>query len=412
MKIAIAYSSKNRLGLTKQTLPKPTAAYDLFWNDGSTDGEARDYFEMAPTACAKQRTRVTGGADPAIVFALTQMLKGEYDYCGLWENDVLPDDGWLEPTMALFERGRADGLEVGAVSARCYEDRILIQRDGHAVCHNLGAGLVIFSRRAAEIVLEFYRTGWWPEQRAVFSTLSGLDIGQWGAFRTYDQMVTCDWSWDAILAAHGLASLALTPSPVQMVGQEPSLEEQGLRLATGPVEALRNEAAFAMFRHHTRCVREGAMLLGLSPWLRQRASSGATYLTYFAHQLPRIGATFSAGWKTKWAQSFGGFSYVAEAGAVMTAPMFGPCIFVISGGATGAKVRISDAKSGYEIAPEMEPEGDAMRVLSLQMPGGMAYRDFVLEAGAGARLFAIQTTEQQPWFPQVKFDYSSLPKVE
>ena len=62
-------------------------------------------------------------------------------------------------------------MEVGAVSARCYEDRILIQRAGYTVCHNLGAGMIMFTRKAAELVLQNYRTVWTTENRLLFSQL-------------------------------------------------------------------------------------------------------------------------------------------------------------------------------------------------------------------------------------------------
>lgn len=408
MKVAISYSSKNRLELTRQTLPKPSLEYDLFWNDGSTDAEARDYFETAPGVSAKQRTRVTGGADPAIVFALTQMLKGDYEILGLWENDVAPVDGWLEKTLALFDRGRAEGLAVGAVSPRCYSDRILIQRDGYAVMLNLGAGIVLFTRPAAELVLKFYRTGWWSDTRRVFSLLSGIDVGRYAAFRGNEQHTSCDWHWDAVLAQHGLAALALTPSPVQMVGQDPPLEEQGLELTSEPLEERRDPAAFETFRHHTRCVREGRMKIDvIRAGLRTQGAS-----TYFAHQLSRLGAVRNDDWRVKWIAGFGGFAFTAKGTGKITVPLFGPVAVMASGGDSGATVKITDRKSGFEIAPQVEPEGPNLHVLNLNVPGGMAYRDVEIEISDGGRLFAIQMIDAQPEFPGIKFDYNSLPRVE
>lgn len=416
MKVALAFSTKDRVELTEQT---KSALYDIpahvFWNDGSATDAGKCFpisraMNMRPVPVL---TRVTGGADAAIVFALTQMLSNEnYTHVGLLENDVLLSSDWFAQTVGLFDRGMSEGLEVGAVTARTYEDRILIQRDGYAVLHNAGAGHVIFTRKAAELILEFYRTGWWPQNRNIFSQLSGLDVGDWGAFRTHDSALTADWHFDTILAAHGLATLGLTPSPVEMIGQNPPLEDQGLVLARGPVKPLINESAFRTFAHHTRCVRDGHMKLHFDPWLTQRAPSGATYHTYFAHQLPRIGASFGTGFKLKWSQGFGPFSYVADERALLTLPVFGPCVFIVSGGPQGATIKVSDMKSGYEVEPHLEPEGEHMRVLSLQMPGGLAYRDLVVRMDAGARLFAVQTNEQQPWFPNIRFDYKALPPVK
>ena len=262
-RVAIAFSTKDRAELSRRTvepLLQPDK-FDTFWMDGS-DTEAGKAFTLEEGHPVKEISHnVRGGADAAIVYSLTALLeqketyqnwslksrssdpnyKGErvwkYDYVGLVENDVLLQGDWFERTMELFEQGGADGLKVGAVSARCYEDRILIQRPDYAVMHNIGAGMVIFTREAAELVLKYFRTGWTNVNRLLFSQLSGIDIGGYWAFRGGQHILTADWHFDAILAAHGLASLALTPSPVEMIGQTPSLAEQGLILADKPVDS-------------------------------------------------------------------------------------------------------------------------------------------------------------------------------
>ena len=108
-----------------------------------------------------------------------------------------------------------------------------MQRDGYAVMHNIGAGVVIFTREAAEIVLRTFRTHWWPDNVKLFAQLSGIDLRTYAAFRGNEQWVTTDWGWEAQLARHGLASLALTPAKCSMIGQDPPLHEQGLELAQG-----------------------------------------------------------------------------------------------------------------------------------------------------------------------------------
>jgi 2-deoxy-D-gluconate 3-dehydrogenase len=126
----------------------------------------------------------------------------KYTHIGLVENDVLLDKDWFDQTMALFEQGKAAGLEVGAVSARCYEDRILIQRDGYAITHNTGAGMIIFSRKAAELVLQNYRTVFTTENRLLFAQLSGIDIGAYWAFRGSQHWLVADWNFDRVLAVN------------------------------------------------------------------------------------------------------------------------------------------------------------------------------------------------------------------
>ena len=148
------------------------------------------------------------------------------------ENDVLLDEDWFTPTMELFEKGKQDGLEVGAVSARSYVDRVLIQRDGYAVMHNLGAGMVIFTREAARAVLHSFRTHWWPANRVLFGQLAGIDLATYAAFKGGEHFVSTDWGFDAQLASRGFASLALTPAKCQMIGQKWPLKDQGLELTT------------------------------------------------------------------------------------------------------------------------------------------------------------------------------------
>lgn len=401
-KVAIAYSTKDRVELTKQTAPVlVNGQHALFWVDGSETSEGR--FAIEPEDCTARWHNIRGGADAAIVFALTKMLEANYDIVGLCENDVLLHDGWFEATMALFEKGKADGLVVGAVSPRCYEDRILLLRDGYALCHNLGAGIVLFTREAARIVLNNYRTGWWRDNRSIFAQLSGLDIGRWGAFRGNDQWTTADWHFDAVLAQAGLASLATTPSLCDMIGQEPSLEEQGLVLATGPVEERRDDIAFARFCARTASIRDG----GWRPDVIKPVHQHMGTYTIFAHQLshPKWGGD----WRLKWSQGFGGFAWRASKDTCsLRLMLFGPVTFLVSGGKHGAVCSIEDTESGYEIVPDL-PAGEN-QIAQIQLPAGMSYREIVMTCAAGAVFYGVQTVEPQP-IVDSKFDYHSLPPV-
>jgi hypothetical protein len=269
-RIGIAFLTKDKPELSEQTvgpLINPDRA-DLWFIDGSATPEGKSWPHGVMLAFPSDGLRggsrmflhsgIRGGPDAAIVYALTQMLKCQYEYIALVEQDVLLDKDWLEPTMELFIKGQQDGLQVGAVSARAYEDRILIQRDGYAVMHNLGAGMVVFTKQAAQLIVSNYRTGWWPNNRRLFVQLTGgLDIGVWGAFKANEQAITADWHFDVILASRGLASLALTPCKAKMIGQPMALEEMGLRLVTEPLELMRNEESFQRFRDSTTLIRAG-----------------------------------------------------------------------------------------------------------------------------------------------------------
>src|ERR1700722_4662170 len=141
---AIAFSTCDRVELSRQSIEPllQPDKFDLFWIDGSkTEAGKKLGYEYGCDAehGLDFHTGITGGSGAAIVYALTTMLSYRvptpanepaqryYDYVGLVENDVVLDKDWFDRTMALFYRGAEDGLEVGAVSARCYEDRILCQ---------------------------------------------------------------------------------------------------------------------------------------------------------------------------------------------------------------------------------------------------------------------------------------------
>lgn len=412
MKVAIGYLTKNRLELTKQTIaPLRNGQHALFWFDGSTDADALEFFkEERENVSTESRPNVKGGADAAIVFALTTMLKhpAEYDVIGLCESDVLLHKDWMAPTIQLFARGESEGLKVGAVSARAYEDRILLQRDGYAVMHNLGAGHICFTRKAAELVLGYYRSGWWTDNRAIFNHLTSLDIGRWGAFRGNTQWLSADWHWDAVLAQNGLASLAITPSPVEMIGQTPPLAEQGLTLATELVEDRRDDKAFEQFASRTRMIRNGKWAPDVIRPIH-RSSLTANQI-YFAHQMP-YPTEFAGDWFLSWTQGFGPFGWRAGKDAHMRASLFGPVAFLVSGGKTGAPCKITDTESGYEIAPTLSPLGEGGNIQQLAVPAGVSYRDITMDLGEGGIFYGIQMSEPQPTSSET-FDFSKLPPVE
>lgn len=403
-KLALAFSSKDRVELSKQSMEVLAdscryAIANLWWLDGSATPEGKQFFRTARFNWEAGRVRVIGGPDSAIVYALTQMLKDDADYIGLLENDVLLDPDWLEPTMALFDN--QENLPVGAVSARSYEDRVLLQRDGYAVMHNVGAGHIIFTREAAQIVLDNYRTGWWPENRAVFSQLSGLDIGKWAAFHHNEQFITADWSWDTILAAHGLATVALTPSKATMIGQD--IAEQGLRLTTGPVDVENplSEQAFILFRDNLQRIRTGERAIGrVDHLLRTRGGS-----IIFPHQAEKHGGLFSGQWKTRWSQGFGPFMYVAGEDALFSIPVFGPCAFHVGGG----KVLVNDVATHFSTEIDLSNQTE---MVTLSVPRDMQTGIIRLMFSPGSCLAGIETVQPQPVWKDVTFDYSKLPEVE
>lgn len=422
-RVAIAFLTKDRTELSSRTIEPllQPDKFDTWWFDGSATKEGT----ILPSNYQIKKTHfnVRGGPDAAVVFALSTLLDhrdesgNTYSFIGLCENDVLLDPGWFEPTFDLFGWGVVDGLNVGAVSARAYEDRILFQRDRYAIMHNLGWGMQIMTREAAQLALRHIRTSWTTENRRVFAQASRLDIGKWWAFRASENMLCADWGNDRVLAAHGLASLALTPSPVQMIGQTPSLVEQGLTLVAESVGELRNDKAFVTFveRMH-RVHSEWNLAFAADRYLQQ--TDGSTI--YFAHQCKDLGAIYNGAWRLKWVQGFGPFGWQAVGVGTeivdspsATIPVLGPCSFLVMGGSKGGEIKVEDLESGYECPVALR--SDDGHITSIAVPAGPgSYRNVRLTAMMpGPTFFGIRTAYQQPvdLKKASRFRHSDLPPV-
>ncbi len=418
MKLALAYSTKDQVELTKQTFPRIGPVF-TWWVDGSFDPEAVAYAKSHEGYIdINIDYGIKGGADATIAYKLSKLLNEfplEYTHIGLLENDVLLDHDWLEPTLELFEKGKADGLEVGAVSPRSYVDRILIQQGGYAVMHNIGAGAIIFTREAAEIVLRTLRTGWWPDNVRLFAQLSGIDLRTYAAFRGNEQPVTTDWTWEAQLARRGLASLALTPSKAQMIGQVPSLAEQGLELTKhdnhgNPLGDARCQMTFENFeryRDNLAALRSGHYYDGI-----QTIRCEGAGMLFMPHQLGYLagGPTWQGKLFLKNSQGHGPFVYRAgKVGASLSLRISGSCSYLVTGGQDGARVTIEDTRSGFKSGPDL-PAGD--QLIAIQVPGGPVPRTIKMDMAEGAVFYGIQTAEPQMLDTTFRFEWQQLPEAE
>jgi hypothetical protein len=357
-------------------------------------------------------SNVRGGADASLAFCLSMMLNHEanYTHVGIVEMDVLLDEGWFEETMKLFERGKQDGLVVGAVSPRSYCDRILLQRDDHAICHNLGAGSVIFSREAAELVLRSFRTGFWPDNVRLFAQLSGIDLRTYAAFRGNEQPITSDWLWDAILARHGLASLALTPARCQMIGQAPPLEQQGLELTTADNLRPQNDFAFETYQANLAFIRQGKLKFE-SPGIIRRDGSA---MLFFPHQLGYLAGAqpWQGTLELAWVQGHGPFAYRAgPGGASLSVRISGFASFLATGGSAGARIAITDTRSGFNFAPDL-PADQGQGPISITVPGGPVPRIITMNMAEGAVFYGLSCDEPQMLDTTFKFDWSQLPEAK
>jgi hypothetical protein len=220
-KIAIAYSSKERTDFSQKSIVPLLAEsdYDVYWIDGSTseEGKALPFRYEDSSALCEIHTSVRGGADAAIVYSLSLLLDKGYEYIGLLENDIMLEPGWWPRIFQLFEVGTKDGLLVGGVSARCYDARIQIPRDGYGIMHDLGAGMALYTRQSVEHILDFYRTGLVSEISYLFGHYTGIPVRvpwQLGDPKAQEglELQSADWFFQPNMIAYGLVSLSPTPT--------------------------------------------------------------------------------------------------------------------------------------------------------------------------------------------------------
>lgn len=225
-RIGFAFSSKDRYFFTLQTLNSldTEGGFDLIWNDGSTEA-------AVPALAANYKFRharliefnrgVTGGAERAVCFGLARLLALGYDYVGLIENDILFQPGWFAHLLDVFSLGAAEGIACGSATARSFESHVLEFRGGYGIGSDIGAGMVLFSRAAAEIIMERYSnphslqmtTHSWQK---FYADLFSIDLRTFAPFWAYppDQAVPCtlDWGYTPSLYLRGYASLSTIPS--------------------------------------------------------------------------------------------------------------------------------------------------------------------------------------------------------
>ncbi len=223
-RVGFALSSKDRVSFTKQTIESMDAdgGYDLIWNDGSDDPEARALpkkFQFRKARLVEVNYDVRGGPDRSICLGLKRLLDLGYDYVGLIENDIVLQPGWFGRLMDLFRLAAADRVACGAATVRSYEGRVLEHRSGYSLNWGTGAGMILFSRPAAEVILRQYSklkmsAG---SMNKFYSRLFQIDLNLGvqdndGRAVGHDAWLTLDWGYTPMLYLHGYASVGSIPS--------------------------------------------------------------------------------------------------------------------------------------------------------------------------------------------------------
>jgi hypothetical protein len=428
--IAFSLSTKDRVELTKEMLPSFLAEghYDLLWFDGSATEEGRRLaFEVQVTfeRLREIHTQVYGGPDAAIVRALTRMIECGYDYCGLIENDVKLQAGWFANLINLFARGKDEGLRIGAVGSRTYQSRVLIPRADFGIMINLGAGMILLTREAAKIVLNGYRTANWYEifLAALFGAGIALE-GQTGrntSSALTNSATTADWWFDSMLQLHGYCSLA--PAPTMAVNIDPQTQAAlGADYVRSEFQVAEDQAE-QLQRLRTR----QAALATAAAGNDQLMAQSKIFLTnpemgrwiVFPHQALALGGCrLAGGWKLKWSQGWGPFTFVAQdAGSVLEFRCVGDaCGLCMMSGPNGGLI---EAKAGGLIIARVNLRRDnpEMIVASLQLPH---FNDWPIEiarvsepesAGSEIHWAGLIFSDVQPWFSaKTGFQFSVLEK--
>jgi hypothetical protein len=221
-RIGFAFSSRDRFVFTLRTLKTidSEGGFDVVWNDGSERREVPElsrYFVFRNARVAEVNYGVKGGADAAICFGLRRLLDLGYDYIGLIENDILLGPGWFPTLLSLFESAAGDGLTVGAASVLGYQSRVLEYRRNYSIDWARGAAMVLFTRPAAQLLLDNYASlkmssqqlrGFYAEQFGVALHVPGWVVGS----RWMDGPMSVDWGYAAFLYRHGYACVGSIPS--------------------------------------------------------------------------------------------------------------------------------------------------------------------------------------------------------
>lgn len=238
MKVALAYSTKDRTDFTAKTLPRILddidGKADVFWLDGSATKEGKDFVTNfafnwrrdhdGRYPVKETHMNVVGGAAAAIQTAWRYLLGKDYDYIGLIENDVLLTPGWFDKCMELFNKPQyadisAENLwSVGAVSARCFTDRILERYENKALMANVGAGMFITRKYLIAPLLENWQRPLLWQMEAYFRHFLGRSYPIPTMVLKEDPKLkrtwsmTEDWHFEPTLLYKGYITLACTPS--------------------------------------------------------------------------------------------------------------------------------------------------------------------------------------------------------
>ena len=220
-RIGFAFSTMDRPEFTVRSLKSidqnSPFEFDLLWLDGSYGPAGRalpDQTKLKHCRLIEVHRDLRGGPNAAIRFGLQRLLRLGYDYCGLLENDIEMQPGWLESMFTAWKNAEADGLRVGTVTARTFQCRALSLGPRYALMWNVGAAHALFSRLGARVVLSRYGVRNALALQDFFGSAFGCDLRpHWELFMGKpDRELGTDWGYALELYRCGLAAVGTVPS--------------------------------------------------------------------------------------------------------------------------------------------------------------------------------------------------------
>lgn len=220
--VAFSFRSKDRLDYTRESIQSILASpgeFDLIWVDGSDSDAVPSLacnLQIAHPRIISVDLNIRSGADHAVKHCLKQLLEfSRYEWIGLIENDVVLHPGWFDALTNTIKLAEADGLDVGSASVRGYQSRVLEYRKGYSIDWAIGAGMTLFSRRAAQLILDNYSSTA-MSMRSIYTFYAErfhryVRCSEW---REYDlnSTPTHDWGYAPLLYSHDLYSIGAIPS--------------------------------------------------------------------------------------------------------------------------------------------------------------------------------------------------------
>ena len=255
-KVGFAFSTKDRVEFSRASLASidTCGGFDLVWVDGSDTPEGKALPESTkPRNCriVEVHHNVKGGPDAAICFGLRRLLQRGYDYCGLIENDIEFKPGWFSKLMELFDLGKQDGLEIGAATARSIESRVLLHRPGYVITSSMGAGMVLFTWEAAQVIIAAYGEQTGRELVGYFYSKFGIDLhDSWEPYIKLqplgpNALHTCDWTYARTLYERGFSSLGTVPSLAFNMDMDVEKEFRTSYVSMSPSVTVEDERRFS-----------------------------------------------------------------------------------------------------------------------------------------------------------------------